>query len=89
MMTGDKPSIPENMDDPKILRSEVQAELKKMKRHKAAKPDEIVTEMITSLEESGVSKVTDILNEIYDTGEIPEDICITIFIALPQETRGS
>ena len=41
-----------------------------MKRHKAASPDEIVTEMITYLEEFGVSKVTDIMKGIYDTGEI-------------------
>ena len=69
---------------PKILRSEVQAALKKMKRYKTAGQDEVVTEMITSLEEYGVSKVTNITNEIYDTGEIPEDLCRSIFIALPR-----
>ena len=73
------------MDGPNILRLEVQAALKKMKRHKAAGPDEIVTEMITSLEEYGVSKVTDIINEIYDTGEIPEDLCRPFFIALSKK----
>ena len=41
--------------------------------------------MITSLEENGFSKVTDIINEIYDTGEIPEDLCRSIFIALPKK----
>ena len=55
-----------------------------MKRHKAAEPDEIVTEMITSLEEGGVSKVADIINEIYDTGEII-DLYRSIFIALPKK----
>ena len=59
--------------------------MKKIKRQKAVGPDEIVTEMITSLEEYGVSKVTDIINEIYDTGEIPEDLCRSIFIALPKK----
>ena len=44
---GDKPPIPKNMDGPKILRSEVKEALKKMKRYKAAGPDEIVTEMIS------------------------------------------
>ena len=39
-----------NMDGPKNLRSEAHAALKKMKRHKAAGPDEIVREIITSLE---------------------------------------
>ena len=56
-----------------------------MKRHKAAGPDEIVTEMITSLLEYGVSKVTDIINEIYENGQIPEDLCRSVFIALPKK----
>ena len=73
------------MNGPKILRSEVQAAFKMMKRHKAAGPDEIVTEMVTSLEKYGVSNVTDIINEIYDTGEIPEDLCRSIFTALPKK----
>ena len=55
-----------------------------MKRHNATGSDDIVTEMITPLKEYGVSKVTDI-NEIYHTGEIPEDLCRSIFIALPQK----
>ena len=62
--------------------------LKKMKRHKAVGPNEIVTEMVTSLEEYGVSKVTDIINEIYDTGEIPEDLHRSIFIALPKKPEA-
>ena len=41
------------MDGPKILRSEVQAALKKIKRHKAAGPDRITTEMVPPLEEYG------------------------------------
>ena len=75
---GVKPAIPKNMDGPKILRSDIQEALKKMKRHKAARPDEIVTELITSLEEYGVNKVVDTINEIYDTGEISENLCISI-----------
>ena len=70
------------MVGPKIIGSEAQTAIKKMKRDKTAGPDEIVTEMITSLEEYGVSKVTDIINEIYDTGEIPEDLCRSIFRTL-------
>ena len=48
MTRGDEPPIPKNTDGPKILRSGVQAALKKMKRHRAAQTDEIVTEMIPS-----------------------------------------
>ena len=56
-----------------------------MKRHRATWPDEIVTEMITSLEDYGVSKMTDIISGIYDTGEIPEDLCRSVFISLPKK----
>ena len=82
---GDKSPIPKNMDGPKIQRSGVHAALKMMKRHKAAGPVKNVTEMITSLEEYWVGKVTDITNKIYDTGEIAEDLCWSIFIALPKK----
>ena len=58
-----------------------------MKRHKATGPDEIVTEMMTTLEEYGVSKVTDINNEIYDTGEIPEDLQINLH-TLPKKPEA-
>ena len=73
------------MDGLKILRSEAQTALKMMKRHKVVEPDELLIEIITSLEVYGVSKLTDIINEIYDTGEIPENLCRSIFIALPKK----
>ena len=41
--------------------------------------------MITTLEEYGVSKMTDIINKIYDTCEIPVDLCRSIFIVLPKK----
>ena len=83
--SGDKPPIPKNMDVPETLRSEVKAALRNMKRQKAAGLDEIVTELIASLEEYGASKVRDIISKIYDTGEIPEDFCRSIFISLPKK----
>ena len=32
--------------------------------------------------------MTDIINEIYDTGEIPEDLCRSIFIAPPKKPEA-
>ncbi|MCH9665805.1 MAG: hypothetical protein K0U41_08180 [Gammaproteobacteria bacterium] len=82
---GEKPAIHKNLDGPNILKSEVRAALAKMKRNKAAGPDEIVTEMITALEEFGIEKLTEVVNEIYDSGEIPDDLSKSIFIALPKK----
>jgi len=58
--------------------------LKKMKRNKAAGPDEIVTEMLTSLEDFGMEKLTELINKIYNSGEIPKDLSKSIFIVLPK-----
>ena len=62
------------MDWPKILKEEVRAALEKMTKNKTAGPDEIVIEMLTALEEFGIEKLTDLVNEIYDSGDIPEDL---------------
>ena len=80
----EQPLILKNMDGPKILKSEVKSSLYKLKSNKAAGPDEVVTEMLIALEDYGIDKLTDIVNEIYDTGVIPEELSRSIFIALPK-----
>ncbi len=82
---GQKPTISKTLDGPQILKEEVKLALSKMKKNKAAGPDDIVVEMLTSLEEFGIEKLTEIVNEIYDSGEIPEDLSKSIFIALPKK----
>lgn len=82
---GIKPIIKKNIEGPKILISEVRSALSKMKRNKAMGPDEIATEMIVALDEFGLEKLTEIINEIYDSGEVPEDLSKSIFIALPKK----
>ena len=56
-----------------------------MKNNKATGPDEIAVQQIKSLGEFGIEKLTLILNEIYDSGEIPEDLSKSIFITLPEK----
>ena len=82
---GEKPRILKPINGPRILPSEVKAAISKMKANKATGPDEICIEMIGALEDFGIQKVTDVLNEIYDTGEIPSDLSRSIFIALPKK----
>ena len=86
---GEKPIIRKNMEGPEILRSEVRAAIAKMKRNKTAGPDKIVIEMVTALEDFGIEKVTEVINEIYNTGEIPEDLSKSIFIALPKRAGAN
>ena len=82
---GGKPIIRKPMDGPTILKSEVKAAISKIKRNKAKGPDGIVIEMIQALDDLGIESVTNIANRIYDTGEIPDDLTKSVFIALPKK----
>ena len=53
-----------------------------MKTRKAPGPDEVVTEMITALDEAGIDLVHRPVSRIYDTGNIPEDMLKSIFVTL-------
>ncbi|GFO17897.1 endonuclease-reverse transcriptase [Plakobranchus ocellatus] len=56
------------------MKDEVQAAIRKMKTGKATGSDGISVELIEALGDYGVDKVTTLLNEIYDTGQIPTDM---------------
>ncbi|GFS03903.1 RNA-directed DNA polymerase from mobile element jockey-like [Elysia marginata] len=74
-----------NFAGPPILKVEVRAAIRKMKSGKATGPDKISVELIEALEDYGIEKTTNLLNEIYDTGQIPTDLTKSIFIALPKK----
>ena len=68
-----------------IIVEEVEHALKKMKKGKAAGPDDVPIELITVLQDIGVMEVTKLLNIIYNTGEIPHDLTKSLFIAIPKK----
>ena len=74
-----------NFEGPKILEVEVMHAMKKMKTGKASGPDNIRVEMLEPLEELGITVLTDLLNEIYEAGQIPADLTKSIFITLPKK----
>ena len=74
-----------NFAGPPIMKDEVREAMRKMKTGKATGPDGLSIELIEALEEFGIEKVTTLLNEIYDTGQIPVDMSRSIFIALPKK----
>ena len=82
---GNKPPIMKNFDGPPIMKDEIRKDVKSMKNGKAAGPDKINVEMIESLDEFGIDMLTDFLNAIYDSGEIPSDLSKSICIALPKK----
>ncbi|BFZ06741.1 hypothetical protein BsWGS_09780 [Bradybaena similaris] len=64
---------------PPIMKLEVQDALKHIKSGKTPGPDNITTEMISALEDSGIDEISRLQNAIYDTGNIPPDLCKSIF----------
>ena len=63
-----------NSAGPPVMKDEVREAMRKMKKGKANGPDGLSIELIEALEEYGIEKVTTLLNEIYDTGQIPVDM---------------
>ncbi|GFO05996.1 RNA-directed DNA polymerase from mobile element jockey-like [Plakobranchus ocellatus] len=77
-----------NFAGPSIMKEEVETAIKNMKHGKATGPDNISVELIEALEDFGIGKVTHLLNEIYDTGQIPTDLSKSTFIALPKKPEA-
>ena len=86
---GQKPVIRKNIEGPSILKAEVTAAIAHTKRNKAVGPDGIVVEMIEALEDFRTDTMTEIINEIYESGAIPEDLSKSIFIALPKKPNAT
>ncbi|GFR92248.1 endonuclease-reverse transcriptase [Elysia marginata] len=59
--------------------------MKMMNHGRAAGPHGITIEALIALGEWGISQITDLLNMICDNGEIPEEICKSVFIMLPKK----
>lgn len=82
MNRGEKATEYKNTEGLVILKPEVRSAQIKRKRKNATGPDEIVKEMLTVLDVLEIIKVTKMINEIYDSGIIPEDLKRSIFIVL-------
>ena len=80
----EKPII-NNFDGPPILKEEIEYAIRKMKRGKAAGPDDITVELLEALGEIETMQLTQFLNDIYEKGHIPKDLTKSIFIALPKK----
>ena len=71
---AEKPTIRKNVEGPPITKAEVRNAIAKIKHGKAAGPHEIVVEMIAALDDFGMNKVTEVTNQIYDSGEISTEL---------------
>ena len=63
--------------------------IKKLKEGKASGPDGVVIEMLLPLEEIGTTQLTILLNDIYESGHIPNDMKKSAFITLPKKPEAT
>lgn len=60
-----------------------------MKRGKAPGPDQVSVEMLDSAGEIGLKKLTELINKVYNTGNVPGDLLKSIFIAIPKKPKAN
>lgn len=77
-----QPKLHRNNEGTKILKSNVESAKTNLNRNKEERPGGIVIDMLATLNDFGIDKITDIIKDIYNGGDIPEDIIRSIFIAL-------
>lgn len=64
---------------------EVQSALEYMGSGGTPEPDNITVEVTSALEECGVDRFTGLLNMVYGAGDVPPDLCRSMFIAIPEK----
>ena len=82
---GDQPNITRPMQGPPILESEVENATRDTNKGKATGSDQIPVEVYEALDVWGIKRLTTLLNNIYDTGNIPNDMLSSTFITLPKK----
>ena len=73
-----------NEEGPSIIKDEVENAIRKMKTGKLTGEDEIAVEMLVALEDYGLDIVTEIVNGIYESGEIGPQMYRSTFIPIPK-----
>ena len=74
---------------PSITSAEVKHDIKKLKNNKATGTDLIAAEMLKALDDGPIEKLTQLCNEIYNTGYWPKDLKESIFIPIPKKPKAT
>ena len=78
-----------DLNGPAITKSEILHALRRMKNRKAPGIDEITTEHLKALDDNGIKILTEICNDIYHTGYLPEELKHSIFVKLPKKPNAN
>lgn len=71
-----------------ITLTEIERAIQKAKNKKACGPDEIPAELLKILQTNGKQYLLQMFNNIYETGDIPEDWLKSTFITLPEKSNA-
>lgn len=85
-----KPKEVQNLDQiTKITEEEVRKIIQEIQKNKSTGADNIPIEFIQQLDVQGIKIITELMNKIYETGQIPEDFLESIFIPLPKIQKAT
>ena len=82
---GEKPEFDVIEPGPPILKVEVEKAVRSMKWRKAEGSDGVVVEMVEAAGDFAISKITNLANTIYSTGEVPENMKESEFLVIPKK----
>ena len=82
---GKKPDFGNVIPGPPILRCEVEKALRRMKWGKAEGSNSVVAEMVEAARNFATAKLTDLANKLRSTGNIPERMTESEFIARKEQ----
>lgn len=80
---SEKPDMAKSIDDLPIMKDEVKAAVTKWKVE-STEPDNISSEKLKVIVDWGIEQLAELLNAIYVLGEIPIEMCKSIFIKMPK-----
>ncbi len=83
-----KPSDMSEEDAP-FLMSEMECALVSMSSGKSTGIDGVATEMLQAMDKEAKQRILELLNEVYETGDMPEDFIKSIFIAIPKKPNST
>uniref|UniRef100_A0A8D8S3W4 Craniofacial development protein 2 n=1 Tax=Cacopsylla melanoneura TaxID=428564 RepID=A0A8D8S3W4_9HEMI len=78
----------EDEKGPRIEKWEVEKALNDLKKKKALGCDHIPSEALKALGPEAISRLTNLINNIYFTGTWPEDLLKTILVPLPKKSKA-
>ncbi|KAI5717433.1 hypothetical protein M8J77_005795 [Diaphorina citri] len=74
---------------PEIAEWEVRKAIKELKYNKALGSDNIPSEALKALGPCAITRLTHLINQIYDTGIWPEDLMKTVLVPLPKKPNAT